>query len=184
MVDPLTGHVTGRPAVCLIHQPTNQHPNILTRDEQHPNPWHNTTCAGTTVSAVIVIGYLVTAANVGDSSAVLDTGCSILELTGSHRIQSNVDEQTRLRAAGCQLAPLGFHLQGPARPNELGVGPLRLWPGGLCVSRSVGDLDAGPEVMPLPNIRQVCAPARACSSARINVCACACALAYMCVCMG
>lgn len=123
--------------------------------------------AGTTVSAVIVVGYLLTTANVGDSSAVLDTGCSILELTGSHRIHNNVEEQARLRAAGCQLAPLGFHLQGPARPNELGVGPLRLWPGGLCVSRSVGDLDAGPEVMPLPNIRQVVLPQE---GSRLMVC--------------
>lgn len=112
-------------------------------------------CPGTTVTAVIVVGYLLTVANIGDSSAVLDTGCSILELTGSHRIQSNPEEQARLRSAGCQLAPLGFHLQGPARQGELGVGPLRLWPGGLCVSRSVGDLDAGPEVVPLPHIRQV-----------------------------
>ncbi|PNW77853.1 hypothetical protein CHLRE_10g454450v5 [Chlamydomonas reinhardtii] len=123
--------------------------------------------SGTTVTATIVIGYLLTVANIGDSSAVLDTGCSILELTGSHRIQSNPEEQARLRGAGCTLAPLGFHLQGPARQGELGVGPLRLWPGGLCVSRSVGDLDAGPEVMPLPHIRQVLLPS---NGARIIVC--------------
>ncbi|KAG2449516.1 hypothetical protein HYH02_005659 [Chlamydomonas schloesseri] len=123
--------------------------------------------SGTTVTATIVIGYLLTVANIGDSSAVLDTGCSILELTGSHRIQSNPEEQTRLRGAGCTLAPLGFHLQGPARQGELGVGPLRLWPGGLCVSRSVGDLDAGPEVVPLPHIRQVLLPS---NGARIIVC--------------
>ncbi|EFJ47432.1 hypothetical protein VOLCADRAFT_92137 [Volvox carteri f. nagariensis] len=92
-----------------------------------------TNAKGTTVTAAIIIGYLLTVANLGDSSAVLDTGCSILELTGSHRIQSNPDEQARLRAAGCTLAPLGFHLQGPARQ---------------------GDLDAGPEVVPLPHIRQ------------------------------
>ncbi len=45
--------------------------------------------------------------------------------------------------------------QGPAKPGEQGVGPLRLWPGGLCVSRSIGDLDAGAEVVPVPHIRQV-----------------------------
>lgn len=42
-----------------------------------------------------------------------------------------------------------------ASAGEQGVGPMRLWPGGLCVSRSVGDLDAGAEVMPVPHIRQV-----------------------------
>lgn len=116
-------------------------------------------CAGTTVTVALSIGWLLTIANTGDSATVLDTGCSILELTKSHRIHSNKDEQARLRQAGQQLAPLGFHLQGPAKPGEPGVGPLRLWPGGLCVSRSVGDLDAGPEVVPVPHIRQVRVPA-------------------------
>lgn len=49
--------------------------------------------------------------------------------------QVNKAEQERLRQAGAQLAPVGFHLQGPAKPQEMGVGPLRMWPGGLCVSR-------------------------------------------------
>jgi hypothetical protein len=52
-------------------------------------------------------------------------------------LQVNKSEQNRLRQAGAQLAPLGFHLQGPAKPQEMGVGPLRMWPGGLCVSRCV-----------------------------------------------
>lgn len=51
--------------------------------------------------------------------------------------QVNKAEQSRLREAGAQLAPVGFHLQGPAKPQEMGVGPLRMWPGGLCVSRWV-----------------------------------------------
>jgi len=45
--------------------------------------------------------------------------------------------------------------QGPAKPREMGVGPLRMWPGGLCVSRSIGDMDTGPLVVPLPHVRQV-----------------------------
>ena len=110
------------------------------------------------MTVVLSIAWLLTIANTGDSAAVLDTGCSILELTKSHRIHNNLDEQIRLKAAGQHLAPLGFHLQGPAKPNEPGVGPLRLWPGGLCVSRSLGDLDAGSEVVPVPHIRQVSQP--------------------------
>jgi hypothetical protein len=70
-------------------------------------------------------------------------------------VQVNKAEQARLREAGAQLAPVGFHLQGPAKPQEMGVGPLRMWPGGLCVSRSIGDLDAGPLIVPLPHVRQV-----------------------------
>ena len=32
---------------------------------------------------------------------------------------------------------------------------MRIWPGGLCVSRSIGDADAGPEVVSVPHIKQV-----------------------------
>ena len=49
-----------------------------------PSPLHH---SGTTVTIVLVTGALLTAANIGDSAAVLDTGCSMLELTDSHRIQ-------------------------------------------------------------------------------------------------
>eukprot|EP00798_Chlamydomonas_sp_ICE-L_P027871 gene27871-12048_t len=103
-----------------------------------------------------------TASPVGDSSAIVETGSAILELTKSHRIHDNKEEQTRLKSAGCTLASLGFHLQGPAKPNEPGVGPIRIWPGGLCVSRSIGDLDAGKEVVPVPHIRQLLIPAEGC----------------------
>lgn len=113
------------------------------------------TTAGTTVTIALLLGRLLTCANVGDSEAVLDTGCSILPLTHSHRLQTNLQEQARLRKAGCEVAPYGFHLQGPAKPDEQGVGPLRVWPSGLCVSRSIGDSDAGPEVVPMPHVKQV-----------------------------
>ena len=120
------------------------------------NDWmerkHN---SGATVTAILVTGPLVTVANIGDSSAVLDTGCSMLELSTSHRIHDSVREQARLKATGCTVASLGFHLQGPAAPGEPGVGPLRVWPGGLCVARSIGDADAGPEIVPIPSIKQV-----------------------------
>jgi serine/threonine protein phosphatase PrpC len=118
--------------------------------------------AGTTVTVCIVIGDLVTVANVGDSAAVLDTGCSMLELTDSHRIQTHDAERSRLKAAGCLIAQLGFHLEGPAKPGDPGVGPLRIWPGGLCVSRSVGDVDAGPEIVPVPHVKQFVIPNNGC----------------------
>eukprot|EP00775_Hariotina_reticulata_P009503 gene9503-9666_t len=109
----------------------------------------------TTLTIAVVSGWLLTVANTGDSNAVIDTGDEVQEITYSHRIQVNKGEQNRLRQSGVQLAPLGFHLQGPAKPQEMGVGPLRMWPGGLCVSRSIGDLDAGPLIVPLPHVRQV-----------------------------
>jgi serine/threonine protein phosphatase PrpC len=39
------------------------------------------------MTLVIVSGWLVTVANTGDSSACLDTGDAISEITVSHRIQ-------------------------------------------------------------------------------------------------
>lgn len=50
---------------------------------------------------------------------------------------------------------------GPAiDKGSVGVGALRLWPGGLALSRAIGDFDVGEALIPLPYISQV----RACAS--------------------
>lgn len=35
------------------------------------------------------------------------------------------------------------------------IGPLRCWPGGLCLSRSIGDMDVGEFIVPVPHVKQV-----------------------------
>lgn len=35
------------------------------------------------------------------------------------------------------------------------IGPLRCWPGGLCLSRSIGDMDVGEYIIPVPYVKQV-----------------------------
>jgi len=35
------------------------------------------------------------------------------------------------------------------------IGPLRCWPGGLCLSRSIGDRDVGEFIVPVPYVKQV-----------------------------
>ncbi|KAH1190678.1 putative protein phosphatase 2C 15 [Glycine max] len=35
------------------------------------------------------------------------------------------------------------------------IGPLRCWPGGLCLSRSIGDMDVGEFIVPIPYVKQV-----------------------------
>ncbi|GFP95692.1 probable protein phosphatase 2c 12 [Phtheirospermum japonicum] len=35
------------------------------------------------------------------------------------------------------------------------IGPLRCWPGGLCLSRSIGDMDVGEFIVPVPYVKQV-----------------------------
>lgn len=39
--------------------------------------------------------------------------------------------------------------------NYLQIGPLRCWPGGLCLSRSIGDMDVGEFIVPIPHVKQV-----------------------------
>lgn len=117
--------------------------------------------SGAALTVVMITGRLVTAAAVGDSAALLDTGFSVLDLTESHRIHDNEKEMQRLKAAGCQLAPCGIYgtIAGPGDP---GIGPKRVWPGGLACSRSIGDLDAAVHVIPIPHVKQVCLPERGC----------------------
>ena len=104
----------------------------------------------------LVCRELLTVANIGDSEAFLDTGRKfIVEMTKSHKIDSNIDEQDRLKAAGKEVTQLGRGMFRPAVNGEEGVGPLRVWPCGLAVSRSVGDYDCGLEVTAAPHVRQV-----------------------------
>jgi hypothetical protein len=76
---------------------------------------------------LVVCGQEVVAANVGDSLAYIDTGHSVLLLTASHRIDDNKAEQERLKESGGEI--------GQADLDGKGVGPLRIWPGGLAFSR-------------------------------------------------
>jgi hypothetical protein len=64
--------------------------------------------------------------------------------------------------AGALVAPLSVQMDGPAGYGQPGLGPLRIWPGGLCVSRSIGDMDVGDSVIASPHIRQVLVPPWGC----------------------
>lgn len=103
----------------------------------------------------LVSGWLLSVANVGDTCAILHTGDKVMEMTRSHRLDDCPDERKRLSESGAHLASLGYLLKGPAEPGENGIGPLRVWPGGLAVGRSIGDTDVSPHVLPLPHVRQV-----------------------------
>lgn len=80
----------------------------------------------------------------------------------AHRVNDNEAEKLRLQRAGAHVAALASDLKGPAPPGSLGHGPLRVWPGGVCVSRSIGDHDVGPEILATPHIRQILVPLRGC----------------------
>ncbi|XVF84769.1 hypothetical protein PTKIN_Ptkin17bG0065300 [Pterospermum kingtungense] len=105
--------------------------------------------SGTTATFVIVDAWTVTVASVGDSRCILDTqGGGISSLTVDHRLEENVEERERVTASGGEVGRLS--IAGGAQ-----IGPLRCWPGGLCLSRSIGDLDVGEFIVPIPYVKQV-----------------------------
>lgn len=72
-----------------------------------------------------------------------------LQVCGNHRLDDSVEEQERVKALGCEVS------QSTCREEGTGVGPLRVWPGGLAMSRTIGDYEAGDAVTATPEIRQV-----------------------------
>ncbi len=54
-------------------------------------------------------------------------------MSGNHRLDDNAAERERLEAAGREVCSSAVE----GRP----VGPLRVWPGGLAMSRTLGDFE-------------------------------------------
>lgn len=105
--------------------------------------------SGTTVTFVVIDGWTVTTASVGDSRCILDSqGGLISLLTVDHRLEENAEERERVTASGGEVGRLS--IVGGAE-----VGPLRCWPGGLCLSRSIGDMDVGEFIVPIPYVKQI-----------------------------
>ncbi|KQJ90525.1 hypothetical protein BRADI_4g32230v3 [Brachypodium distachyon] len=102
--------------------------------------------SGTTVTFVIIDEWVVTVASVGDSRCILESADgSLYHLSADHRFDSNRDEVERVTAWGSKVGKLNV-IGGPE------VGPLRCWPGGLCLSRSIGDMDVGECIIAVPHL--------------------------------
>ncbi|GKE28614.1 probable protein phosphatase 2C 15 [Tanacetum coccineum] len=65
-----------------------------------------------------------------------------------NRLEENQEERERVKASGGEVGRL--RILGGAE-----IGPLRCWPGGLCLSRSIGDMDVGEFIVPIPYVKQV-----------------------------
>ncbi|XP_044476114.1 probable protein phosphatase 2C 12 isoform X2 [Mangifera indica] len=105
--------------------------------------------SGTTVTLVIIEGWVITVASVGDSRCVLESAeGGIYYLSADHRLEFNEEERDRVTASGGEVGRL--NAGGGAE-----IGPLRCWPGGLCLSRSIGDMDVGEFIVPVPYVKQV-----------------------------
>jgi hypothetical protein len=112
----------------------------------HPNSGE---VSGTTATLVVIDGFTVTVASVGDSRCILDTqGGELQLLTVDHRLEENTEEWERVTASGGDVGRLNLF-------GGQEVGPLRCWPGGLCLSRSIGDMDVGEFIVPIPHVKQV-----------------------------
>ncbi|DBA79031.1 TPA: hypothetical protein ACH3X1_008894 [Trebouxia sp. C0004] len=114
--------------------------------------------SGCTLTLILITDWLLTVAGIGDSKAVLDLGAQFLDLSPEHRVHNHLSEQDRLKRAGSYLAPISVYMDGAAEADEPGYGPLRAWPGGLCVSRAIGDMDVGECIIAHPHIMQVQIP--------------------------
>ncbi|XP_020205867.1 probable protein phosphatase 2C 15 [Cajanus cajan] len=105
--------------------------------------------SGTTATFVIVDRWTVTVASVGDSRCILDVqGGAVTNLTVDHRLEENIEERERVTASGGEVGRLSI-------VGGVEIGPLRCWPGGLCLSRSIGDMDVGEFIVPVPYVKQV-----------------------------
>ncbi|XP_020584806.1 probable protein phosphatase 2C 69 isoform X2 [Phalaenopsis equestris] len=105
--------------------------------------------SGTTATFVIIDGWAVTVAAVGDSRCILESADgSLYLLSADHRLDVNKEEVERVTACGGEVGRL--YLACGAE-----IGPLRCWPGGLCLSRSIGDVDVGEFIVPIPHVKQV-----------------------------
>jgi serine/threonine protein phosphatase PrpC len=100
------------------------------------------------VTFVIIDGLVITVASVGDSRCVLEAEGSIYHLSSDHRFDASKEEVDRVTESGGDVGRL--NVVGGAE-----IGPLRCWPGGLCLSRSIGDQDVGQFIVPVPLVKQV-----------------------------
>ncbi|CAI9777777.1 unnamed protein product [Fraxinus pennsylvanica] len=105
--------------------------------------------SGTTVTFVIIDGWVVTVASVGDSRCILESAeGGIYYLSADHRLECNEEERERITSSGGEVGRLNTG-------GGTEIGPLRCWPGGLCLSRSIGDMDVGEYIVPIPYVKQV-----------------------------
>ncbi|KAK8683819.1 hypothetical protein V6N13_039865 [Hibiscus sabdariffa] len=105
--------------------------------------------SGTTVTFVIIEGLVITVASVGDSRCIFESAEGVIYyLSADHRLDCNEEERERITACGGEVGRL--NAGGGAE-----IGPLRCWPGGLCLSRSIGDMDVGEFIVPVPYVKQV-----------------------------
>lgn len=81
---------------------------------------------------------------------------------GANKCFGPLQAKSALRAQTLECASVLYccsvYMDGAAEADEPGYGPLRAWPGGLCVSRAIGDVDVGECIIAHPHIMQMQIP--------------------------
>jgi serine/threonine protein phosphatase PrpC len=122
--------------------------------------------SGSCAIIILIVGEIVYVANVGDSRAFMsvDGGQKIMLLSKDHKPEDE-GETKRVEENGGQIYQNKSYVPDPSPDNLSGVqtiiGPHRVFPGRLSVSRTIGDIEAkdpryggNPKcVVPIPDIK-------------------------------
>ena len=106
--------------------------------------------SGSCAIVVLIIGEVCYVANVGDSRAFMsiDSGTKIVPLSIDHKPE-NQDETERIEGNGGKVYQNQSYIPDPSPGNPSGtqtlIGPHRVFPGRLSVSRTIGDIEAKDE---------------------------------------
>ncbi|XP_056167747.1 probable protein phosphatase 2C 12 isoform X2 [Syzygium oleosum] len=92
----------------------------------------------TALPRALVAGFVKTDKDLQEKAQTSGTTVTFLIIEGRIRITASGGEVGRLNTGG-----------------GAEIGPLRCWPGGLCLSRSIGDMDVGEFIVPVPYVKQV-----------------------------
>lgn len=126
--------------------------------------------SGCTGTLALQVGWCLAVASVGDSLALVDVAHEVLQISGDHRLDRSTTERERVLSTGDIIARSALPTDdedvsarnSSAAKGGKGVGPLRVWPGGLAMSRTIGDAAAGKSVIPTPEVRQITIPKTGC----------------------
>lgn len=116
---------------------------------------HASKRAGTTATCVAVNErtHGIVVANVGDSSAYLfSPDGRMTQLTADHRVGRCGEAETKRLLEG------GADIRQATGVSGKSVGPPRVYPGGLCVTRSIGDKDSSSAVTSEPSVARFTYP--------------------------
>ena len=95
--------------------------------------------SGSCAVVVLIVGDICYVANLGDSRAIMsgEAGSKVYPLTKDHK-PNDVSERQRIEKSGGRI----YQSTAQISPDQKILGPFRILPGRLSVSRSLGDFEA------------------------------------------